>query len=124
MNPAFGWCWLIVGFLTGAWLGLSFRRPDYLGGYDSLSRCLVRLGHISCLGLGIVNILFGLCEDRIALSPSQMCACAWLFIVGGVSMPVSCFATAVRNRLHPLFAIPVLSLLTASGLTIWGVLRA
>lgn len=38
-------------------LGLKFQRDGWLGGYASFAGRLIRLGHISFIGLGFLNIL-------------------------------------------------------------------
>ena len=58
LNWHFGW-WLVLGaFVTGAVIGLFFHRDDFLGGYDSFRRRIVRLGHIALAALGMMNVLY------------------------------------------------------------------
>ncbi|MCS7166565.1 MAG: hypothetical protein RMI91_13430 [Gemmatales bacterium] len=57
-NRFTGWLLIAVGFATGVGLGLGFRREDFLCGYSSLRRRLLRLGHIACVALGMNNVLF------------------------------------------------------------------
>src|SRR5688500_6435950 len=115
MNWAFGWGWILVGFLSGAVIGMGFHREEFLGGYASLRRRLVRLGHICFVALGALNLLF-------ALSPLKagtwvlIASTAW--IVGAVLMPAICFLSAWRERFRVLFFLPVLSLITAVVLTL------
>ena len=60
LNWYAGW-WLVLGaFLTGALIGLAFHREDFLGGYSSFRRRLLRLGHIALAALGMMNIVFSL----------------------------------------------------------------
>jgi hypothetical protein len=68
INESFGWVWILIGFVSGFLLGLGFHRDDWMGGYGSFRRRLIRLGHISFVGLGILNILFALSTPRVALS--------------------------------------------------------
>ncbi len=123
INAAFGWWWIGLGFTSGALLGLSFQRADFLGGYDAWPRRLVRLGHIAFVGLGLINIAFALVASGMTLAPAAARVASWALIIGGVTMPLACFATAARPRLKPLFAIPVASLLIGSTLTAWGLTR-
>jgi hypothetical protein len=51
-----------IGALTGMVMGMwSFDGPlavpGWLGDYGSTARRLVRLGHIACFGIGILNLL-------------------------------------------------------------------
>lgn len=123
MNESFGWCWVFVGFLAGGWLGLSFNKADWLGGYSSFPRRLVRLGHISFIGLGVLNILFSLSAARCRLEPMQMQVASIALIVGAIGMPIACGLTAWKASLKPIFYIPVASLLIAVGLISYGMVR-
>ncbi len=123
INEAFGWIWILAGFLSGLLLGLFFHRDDWLGGYGSFPRRLVRLGHISFLGLGILNILFALSRPHLGIGPGEATLASRAFIAGGVTMPVCCGLLAWRRDLLPLFAIPVLSLLLGAVLVVRRVLH-
>src|SRR3974377_2441858 len=107
-----GWGMILTAFLTGAFLGLSFHREDFLGGYGSLRRRIVRLGHIALAALGMINILYGL--STMALEPTPRARLASFgFIIGGVTMPAVCFLTSWRVVFRHLFFVPVLSLAIA-----------
>jgi hypothetical protein len=123
LNEAFGWAWILAGFLSGLVLGLFFRREDWLGGYASFPRRLVRLGHISFLGLGLVNILFALSAPRMHLAPATLSLASRAFVIGGVTMPLCCGLLAWKPGLLPLFAVPVLSLLAGAALAVAGLVR-
>ncbi len=122
-NEFFGWAWVLVGFVSGMLLGLRFQEDDWMGGYGSLRRRVVRLGHISFVGLGILNVLFALSGPRVHLSPASLAATSVLFILGGIAMPASCFLMAWRPALKPVFAVPVLALTAAAAFTISGLAR-
>jgi len=112
MNWYFGWGLILTAFLTGAILGLFFHREDFLGGYASFRRRILRLGHIALAALGMINLLYGL--SPMASEPSLRTQAASLgFIVGGVTMPAVCFLTSWRVGFRHLFFIPVSSLVIA-----------
>lgn len=106
-NAHFGWLLITFGFLWGAWLGLRFDKPEWLGGYGSLRRRLLRLGHIACFGLGFLNVLYALSAPTLSLLEWRQHAAGWGFVLGGVLMPVTCVLTAIKPRLKPLFVAPV-----------------
>jgi len=117
------WLLIVVGFLSGATIGLFFHRDDFLGGYASFRRRLLRLGHIACIALGILGL-----ELLQALPAGAPHWIAPLFLAGAVLMPATCFLTAWRRSFRHLFALPVtllvapvarliFSLATASGST-------
>jgi len=104
-NWTLGWSLVIAGFISGAALGLGFQRADFLGGYQSFPRRLLRLGHVACIALGGVNLLWSLApleSEWIGLG-----GLGWA--VGGVLMPTLCALTAWRPGFHRLFFLPVLS---------------
>ena len=44
LNFVAGWWLILAAFVSGTLIGLGFHREDFLGGYDSFRRRLVRLG--------------------------------------------------------------------------------
>ena len=107
-----GWASMLCGALSGAVIGVFFRRPEWLGGYTALPRRLVRLAHIACFGLGLLNIALAATYLGVGVREVQELPSLGL-IIGTVSMPIVCLATAWRERLHYFFALPVLALITA-----------
>ena len=80
-----------------------------MGGYGSQPRRLVRLGHISFFGIGLLNLFYAL-----SLIPLEvpLAAARWgslSFALALLSMPTCCFLTAWRQPLRHLYPIPVLS---------------
>jgi hypothetical protein len=118
MNWYFGWGSILTAFLTGATIGLYFHREDFLGGYASFRRRILRLGHIALAALGMINILYGL--SSMASQPSFGAQVASVgFIVGGVTMPAVCFLSSWRVGFRHLFFIPVSALVIAAMQTLW-----
>src|SRR5437870_1544132 len=60
MNWYAGWTMILTAFVTGAILGLFFYREDFLGGYASFRRRILRLGHIALAALGTINVVYSL----------------------------------------------------------------
>ena len=116
-NLLMGWIWILLGFASGALMGLKFHQPEWLGGYASHKRRLYRLGHIAFFGLGAVNFLFaltaGFCAPGICM---QIASNA--FLVGAVTMPIACLIFAHNIRLHLIFSVPVTALLCGAALTL------
>ncbi|HYE18290.1 MAG TPA: hypothetical protein VEA69_07585 [Tepidisphaeraceae bacterium] len=114
-----GWALVLTAFATGAAVGLFFHREEFWGGYASFRRRIVRLGHIACAALGMMNVVYALSPwpaPGAAVTPYANA----LWIIGGVSMPVVCFLSGWRMAFRHLFFIPVGSLVGAVGLTLWG----
>jgi hypothetical protein len=110
LNLCLGWIWITVGLISGAMMGLFFYDPAWLGGYVSWRRRMVRLGHISFLGTGLLNLAFVFTFAlRESQSPPQVAA--GLLVVGALTMPLVCFLSAWRDSFRYLFPIPVASLI-------------
>lgn len=61
-NRTIAWTGMVVGVLLGLLMGLwSFdgpiAPPSFIGDYTDPARRLLRLGHIACFGLGMLNLL-------------------------------------------------------------------
>ena len=109
-NALFGWLWMLPGLGLGIYLGRGLRDETWLGGYGSRSRRLLRLAHISCIALGALNVVAG--------RPAPIASI--LLGVAAVSMPLVCLGVLWRPTLHPLFAVPVLSLIGGCALAAVG----
>jgi hypothetical protein len=110
MNWTAGWWLILAGFASGALVGLFFRREDFFGGYSSFGRRMLRLGHIACVALGMLNLIVGLSAQS-----------SLLLVAGGVIVPAVCFLTAWKEKCRHLFLIPVVTLVAAVVMTIFGV---
>ena len=119
LNWECGWLLILCAFATGAIMGLSFHREDFLGGYNSFRRRLVRLGHIALAALGMMNLLFALSPWPAPGTWTSSAASA-CFVIGGVAMPFTCFLTAWRPGFRHAFAVPVTALSLAVVFTFFG----
>ena len=109
LNWYFGWGLVLSAFVTGAIIGLFFHREDFLEGYSSFRRRLLRLGHIAQAALGMMNVLFSVATPSVESLETQIAS--WGFIVGGLSMPTVCFLSAWKKSYRHLFFIPVVALM-------------
>lgn len=117
LNLWAAWIGIALGLASGTIQGLFFAREDWLGGYGSWPRRMLRLGHISFFGIAFLNLAYAntlhlLGGERPALAPSV------LLVAGAVLMPAVCYLAAWRKPLRHLFFLPVLSLLGAALLFI------
>jgi len=119
LNWQCGWWLVLAAFITGAVIGLSFHRDDFLGGYGSFRRRLVRLGHIALAALGIMNVVFSLSPWPVP-GTWMATAASLCFVAGGVAMPAACFLTAWRKEFRHVFAVPVTALVLAVVFTTLG----
>jgi len=110
----FAWVWILTGLVTGMLLGIFFHDEAWLGGYASWRRRLVRLGHISFLGTGLLLLAFTFSLDRLGLEKPPLMT-GILFVLGAVTMPLFFFLSAWREGFRKMFFIPVLSLIGATA---------
>lgn len=118
LNLVVAWLWILLGFVSGMFLGMFFHREEWLGGYASLKRRMYRLGHISFFGLGAVNLFFWLTAKNLSASGTSLGLASWAFVLGAVTMPLCCLLMAHVPKAHLIFAIPVSSLITGGVLTL------
>ena len=106
-------------------MGMRFKNENWLGGYASFPRRLIRLGHISFFGLGLINFLFFFTVHALGEKSAVVDVAAWAFLVGGILMPICCGVMACWKSARPviLFAAPVSSLLLGGALTIYLILK-
>ncbi len=121
-NLLVGWAAISGGVVTGTLMGLFFHRDDWLGGYQSYPRRMLRLGHIAFFGLGILNLFFAVTVDQGIVVTSVLPLASWAFILGAITMPLCCFSAAIEKEFRHLFALPVAC--TSTGLVClflgWG----
>lgn len=117
LNFIAGWWLIMTAFASGAVIGLGFHREEFLGGYASFRRRLVRLGHIALAALGMLNVVYGIAPVHAAAGfPASLPGL--LFLGGAISMPLVCFLAAWRAPFRHLFFIPVAQLLAAVALVL------
>lgn len=114
LNLYAGWFAILAGLLAGAGIGMFFHREDWLGGYGSWRRRLLRLAHISLVGTGLLNLAFAFSVKFLQMSACPRPA-SILFLIGAATMPLVCLLSAWQSRFRNLFFLPVLSLVLAAA---------
>jgi hypothetical protein len=114
VNLYVGWIAILVGLVAGAGIGGFFHRDEWLGGYASWRRRMLRLVHISLVGTGLLNVAFALSCGPLAIDPPPLAASV-LFVIGAVTMPTVCLLAAWWPAARRLFFVPVLSLILATA---------
>ncbi|VGO18406.1 hypothetical protein [Pontiella sulfatireligans] len=118
LNITAAWMGFALGCISGAVPGLFFHKQDWLGGYTSWPRRLIRLAHISFFGIGFLNLGFGLTSLVLGISSPTASV---LMLVGAAAMPTVCYASAFHPAFRHLFFIPAGSVLLSIGLFIISV---
>ena len=121
INITAAWVGFLLGGLSGATPGLFFHKPDWLGGYTSWPRRLIRLAHISFFGIGFLNLGMGLTNKVLGVESP---VASILMIVGAIAMPTVCYASAFRPVFRHLFFIPAGSVIVSIILFISNVNEA
>jgi len=116
LNLFAAWVGILAGLLSGIPLGLAFHNENWLGGYQSWTRRLLRLGHISFFGIAFLNFAFVASVAYLGIAWSELVWPSRLFVIAQVSMPTVCIAAAFSKNLRHLFFIPVGSVLSATSL--------
>ncbi len=112
------WIGFLLGALAGATAGLFFDRETWLGGYADWRRRMVRLGHISFFGIGLLNLGFFLTVEALGLLVGVRMP-AYLLIVGAATMPLVCYLSAFRKGFRHLFFVPAAAVTLALALFVW-----
>ena len=125
MNPAHlnllvGWLGILAGVVSGAVIGLFFHREDWAGGYASFRRRMIRLGHISFIGIALLNFAFAFTASQISLSDRSIGIASPALIVAAIAMPAVCFLAAWREAARRLFFIPVTAVFAAVAAVLLG----
>jgi hypothetical protein len=117
INVIVAWLGVLAGVLTGVASGLFFHRQDWLGGYASWPRRMLRLGHISLFGIAALNLGFALTVRRFGWHAPPAAAVA--LAAANALMPAVCFLAAWRPPLRRLFFVPVGCVLAAVVGLLW-----
>lgn len=121
INLCAAWIGFLLGCVAGAIPGLFFHDTNWLGGYASWERRMIRLGHISFFGLGFLNLSFALTFRALEVNPPPVIS-SMLLIAGAVTMPLVCYLSAWKPLFRHVFFIPVLSITLGVGLALERVL--
>ncbi len=119
LNTLAAWFGILAGVIAGLVQGLFFHKEEWLGGYTSWKRRMVRLAHISFFGIGFVNLAFAFAVYSANIQ-SGIVLPSYLFIIGAITMPIVCYLSAFKKFFRNLFFIPVLSVLVGTVVFILG----
>jgi hypothetical protein len=120
VNIYAAWIGILLGCLVGAVEGLFFREEDWLGGYGSWQRRMLRLGHISLFGIGFINIAFALSARTLDIE-EEVYLPSILFLIGAAGMPLVCYLSAIKDMFRHLFFIPALSVIMGVAAFLWKI---
>lgn len=108
INVIAAWIAFLLGAAAGLVIGVFFHEENWLGGYASWRRRMIRLGHIAFFGIGIINLSFALTARALGLE-SAIALPSLLLVIGAATMPLVCFLSAWRLPFRNAFAVPALA---------------
>lgn len=114
LNIFAAWAGILAGVLVGVAQGLFFHRDDWLGGYGSWPRRLMRLGHISFFGIAFLNLAFAWTAKQSGWRPPSAIPAVTLAAAQAL-MPLVCYLAAWRPGMRRLFFLPVSCVLVGAG---------
>ena len=115
-----GWIGILIGCLVGAAKGLFFGEENWLGGYESWKRRMLRLGHISFFGIGFINLAFVMSAQTLGIE-KEVYLPSLLFLIGAAGMPLLCYLSAIKDTFRHLFFIPTLSVIIGLCTFLWKI---
>jgi hypothetical protein len=117
-----GWFGMLMGVISGAIIGMFFAKEQWLGGYGSFQRRMLRLGHLAFFGIGFLNLMFAFSLPKLELGQVGHQMSSWGFAVALSTMSLTCFLSAWRKPMRHLFPIPVTGALTGIIGTLSGLI--
>jgi len=121
-NILFGWVWMCLGFIFGMTLGLWSDGETWLGGYVSVTRRYLRLGHVAFIALPIINILYGKELASVELDNTVKYIGSYMMIFGAVGIPIICISAAFIRKTRYFLTLPALAILIGTIILVIGLL--
>ena len=122
INIHAAWIGFLLGSIAGAIPGLFFYKSDWLGGYASWQRRMIRLGHIAFFGIGFLNLSFTLSARALGIVAGLAVPSA-LLVIGAAAMPTVCYLSAWKPAFRNLFFIPAGTISIAIALFAWRIIQ-
>lgn len=122
INIQVAWVGFLLGCLAGAIPGLFFHNSDWLGGYASWQRRMIRLAHIAFFGISFINLSFALTARTLGID-AGFHSTSILLIVGAVTMPAVCYLSAWKPAFRNLFFIPAMAITVGIALFTWRIIN-
>lgn len=121
INLYAAWIGFLAGCVAGAVTGLFFHGEEWLGGYASWRRRMIRLGHVAFFGIGLINLSFFLTATALRIE-TGLAASSSLLILAAAAMPLVCYASAWRTSFRHAFFVPATALTAGVALFLWRII--
>ena len=119
LNAISAWTGMFLGVVSGIAMGLFFHRDDWLGGYDSWPRRMLRLGHLAFFGFAFVNLAYALTLKYLGW-PEPHPLTAGALAASTLLTPAVCFLAAWHKPLRHFFALPTVCTLVGVADLLWA----
>lgn len=116
----FGFTWITIGILLGAPMALAFLKADWLGGYGSLDRRLLRLSHIAFIMLSLLNVIYGYAMQTGAIEGPWERPALLHLMIGSILLPLTLLAGIFAKRALWFLPVPFLQVFAATVLAAIG----
>jgi len=115
------WIGFLAGCVAGAVPGLFFHDEEWLGGYASWRRRMIRLAHVAFFGVGFLNLSFVLTARALGLE-TGLGLSSVLLIFAAAAMPIVCYLSAWRPSFRHAFFVPAFALTGGVALFLWRII--
>ena len=122
INIIFGWAWMCVGLIFGLTMGMRAEGEQWLGGYASLTRRYLRLGHVAFIALSIINVLYGRELGSVDTPLYVRSIGSPLMIFGAAGVPLTCISAAFFRKAKYFLPLPALAVLVGIGILVIGMI--
>ena len=122
INIIFGWAWMCVGLILGLTMGMRAEGEQWLGGYASLTRRYLRLGHVAFIALSIINVLYGRELGSADIPLYVRSIGSPLMIFGAAGVPLTCISAAFFRKAKYFLPLPALAVLVGTGILVIGMI--
>jgi len=103
-------------------LGMWAEGETWLGGYASVERRYLRLGHVAFIALSIINILYGKELVAVALPMLVKNVGSYLMIFGAAGVPLTCLSAAFFRKTRYFLPLPALAILSGTAILVIGMI--
>lgn len=120
INLYAAWAGFLAGCISGAVPGLFFHDGNWLGGYASWRRRMIRLAHVAFFGVGLLNLSFALTARALSIE-SGLALPSALLLLSAAAMPAVCYLSAWRPSFRRAFFVPASALTAGVALFLWRI---
>lgn len=122
LNEKFGWLWFLVFALFGFFLELKLSDLKWFEEFAAMPRQVWRTSHTHGMTMGILNILYGMYIDKVALGDTLKKWGSYLLVIGTVIFPLALLIGGLVPSLLPLAAIGALCFILSLAIMLYGIL--